>query len=128
MNSDLQAPVSDVEIYKAAKQLGGLKAPGEDGFSGIFYQKYWHVVGASVCKVVRSFFETGEMLQNLNKTFGHINPQNFFSGDLNPFPTNQPLQFYIQDHLKGIDEQSYLPATIRFYPWPSNSRLHGGCS
>ncbi|PWA45368.1 hypothetical protein CTI12_AA518500 [Artemisia annua] len=36
MNSDLQAPVTDAEIYKAAKQLGGLKAPGEDGFSGIF--------------------------------------------------------------------------------------------
>ncbi|PWA38855.1 hypothetical protein CTI12_AA577620 [Artemisia annua] len=27
MNSDLQAPVTDAEIYRASKQLGGLKAP-----------------------------------------------------------------------------------------------------
>nr|GEY55606.1 inositol phosphorylceramide glucuronosyltransferase 1 [Tanacetum cinerariifolium] len=32
MKSHLQALVADVEIHKAAKQLGGLKAPGENGF------------------------------------------------------------------------------------------------
>ncbi|GJV60623.1 reverse transcriptase [Tanacetum coccineum] len=34
MNLKLQACVSSEEIHRATKQLGGLKAPGEDGFSG----------------------------------------------------------------------------------------------
>ncbi|GJS94302.1 reverse transcriptase [Tanacetum coccineum] len=40
MNIHLQSPITDSEIHKTTKQFGGLKAPGEDGFPGMFYQKY----------------------------------------------------------------------------------------
>ncbi|PWA71655.1 reverse transcriptase [Artemisia annua] len=66
INNKLQTRVSTEEIYRATKQLGGLKAPGEDGFSSIFYHKYWHLVGDSVCKAISYFFETGHMLPKIN--------------------------------------------------------------
>lgn len=40
MNHSLLAPVSLQEVQDAVFQLGALKAPGPDGYSGIFYQCY----------------------------------------------------------------------------------------
>ncbi|KAF7820595.1 reverse transcriptase [Senna tora] len=40
-NSSLCKPVSVEEVKAAAFELGGLKAPGPDGFSGIFYHHSW---------------------------------------------------------------------------------------
>ncbi|PWA82877.1 reverse transcriptase [Artemisia annua] len=68
MNSHLQALVTDVLLQKDAKQLGGLKAPCEDGFSSIFYHELWPLVGALICNTVRSFFKTCDMPPKLNKT------------------------------------------------------------
>lgn len=75
MNLKLQAHVSTEEIHRATKQLGGLKAPDEDGFSGIFYHKYWHLVGNYVCKAISYFFETGHMLPEINKTLVVLIPK-----------------------------------------------------
>ena len=41
----LNRPFSPEEIKEAAFQIGPLKAPSIDGMPGIFYQKFWHVVG-----------------------------------------------------------------------------------
>ncbi|PWA85745.1 Myc-type, basic helix-loop-helix (bHLH) domain-containing protein [Artemisia annua] len=68
MNLSLEAPVSDSEIHKAVMQLGALKAPRKDGFPGLFFQRYWHIVSNSVIKVVRQVFENGVMPSSLNKT------------------------------------------------------------
>lgn len=40
MNWCLIGDISREEVKKAAFELGAKKAPGPDGFSGIFYQKY----------------------------------------------------------------------------------------
>ncbi|XP_068340019.1 uncharacterized protein [Pyrus communis] len=56
MNEALIAPVMDDEIKDAAVQMGGLKAPGPDGFQGIFYQSYWEIVRADVSALVRELF------------------------------------------------------------------------
>ena len=40
MNVMLSAPVSAEEIRKAAFNIKGSNAPGEDGLTGIFYQKF----------------------------------------------------------------------------------------
>ncbi|KAF7146701.1 hypothetical protein RHSIM_Rhsim04G0051600 [Rhododendron simsii] len=49
------------EIEAAVREMGSLKAPGPenqpDGFSGVFFQKYWDQVKDSVCSVVKDFFE-----------------------------------------------------------------------
>ncbi|XP_028095770.1 uncharacterized protein LOC114293006 [Camellia sinensis] len=68
MNYDLTRPFCDEEIKSAAFQLGAFKAPGPDGFPGFFYQNYWDEVGGSVCTAVRSFFNGGYILRELNQT------------------------------------------------------------
>ncbi|XP_068323434.1 uncharacterized protein [Pyrus communis] len=44
MNAELIKPVSEAEIKEATYQMGGMKAPGLDGFQGIFYHSYWDII------------------------------------------------------------------------------------
>lgn len=48
ININLLADVTDEEIRKATLDLGGIKASDPNGFSGIFYQHHWDLVGHSV--------------------------------------------------------------------------------
>ncbi|GJX63888.1 reverse transcriptase [Tanacetum coccineum] len=75
MSLQLEAPVLQVEIDKVVKDLGAHKAPGEDGFPGIFFQKYWHIVGDTVSKAIQQFFDHGIMPQSLNKTLVVLLPK-----------------------------------------------------
>lgn len=68
MNQSLTAQVSNVEINEAAFQLGALKALGPDGFSSIFYHKFWDIVGTDVCLAINHFFTEGFLLRKLNTT------------------------------------------------------------
>lgn len=47
------------EIKLATFQMGPYKAPGPDGFSGVFFQSYWKTVGDSICNVVQEFLTEG---------------------------------------------------------------------
>ena len=46
------------------------KAPGPDGMSPFFFQKYWHIVGPDVTGVVLSVLHFGRSLKKMN--FTHI--------------------------------------------------------
>ncbi|KAL1206717.1 hypothetical protein V5N11_027276 [Cardamine amara subsp. amara] len=45
MNRRLTAIVTREEIRRPAFDIDGSSAPGADGMTGTFYQKYWSVVG-----------------------------------------------------------------------------------
>lgn len=68
MNRRLVRQVSDSEIWKAVEQLRTLKAPGKDGFPGLFFHKYWNIFGPQVCASLRNFFETGYLPPSINVT------------------------------------------------------------
>lgn len=68
MNNALTAPISVEEIKKAAMSVDGGSAPGEDGLTGSFYQKYWSIVGPALTTEVLRFFETAIMPQGWNHT------------------------------------------------------------
>lgn len=68
MNEALTRPVSTDEIKAAAFGVKGRSAPGEDGLTGLFYQKYWHIVGLKVISDVQSFFETAVIPESWNHT------------------------------------------------------------
>ncbi|CAB4268374.1 unnamed protein product [Prunus armeniaca] len=74
-NASLIKPVSDTEIVEAVKALHPTKSPGPDGFTGSFYQHYWEVIGADVIMAVKSFFETGRMSREINRTFIFLIPK-----------------------------------------------------
>ncbi|KAM5583543.1 hypothetical protein ABKV19_003435 [Rosa sericea] len=68
MNVDLVAPISLEEVRDATFQLGALKAPGPDGFPGLFYHKYWRIVNDVVWETSKDFNAGRIRLHKLNKT------------------------------------------------------------
>ncbi|KAA3454784.1 reverse transcriptase [Gossypium australe] len=47
-NRYLMKPYTQEEIWNALTSMGATKAPGEDSFPTIFFQKLWHIVGEEV--------------------------------------------------------------------------------
>ncbi|KAB2601993.1 hypothetical protein D8674_002998 [Pyrus ussuriensis x Pyrus communis] len=68
MNEALIAPVTDEEIKAAAGNMGGLKAPGPDGFQGVFYQTYWEIVKEGVSALVRDLIQDAAGSSLINQT------------------------------------------------------------
>lgn len=68
MNSCLTRPVTAEEIKKAAFDVKGSSAPGEDGLTGIFYQRFWHIVGPGLVAEIQEFFRSSVMPEGWNHT------------------------------------------------------------
>ncbi|CAL9018242.1 unnamed protein product, partial [Prunus brigantina] len=56
------------EIKEAAMQIGGLKAPGPNGYQGIFFHKYWDTIYDEVRGITEDFFLNNQSLGALNIT------------------------------------------------------------
>ena len=52
MNESLTRVFTREEVVTTLKQIHPTKAPGPDGMSAIFYQRYWDIVGSSVTNMV----------------------------------------------------------------------------
>ncbi|XP_068339108.1 uncharacterized protein [Pyrus communis] len=68
MNAALIAPVTEEEIKEATMQMGALKAPGPDGFQGIFYHTYWEIVREDISALIKDLLQESEGTGRLNLT------------------------------------------------------------
>lgn len=57
MNAAMTRTITREEVKEAVYQMGPLKAPGSDGFPGLFYQKYWSIVSEMCSRQLRGFLK-----------------------------------------------------------------------
>jgi hypothetical protein len=53
---DLDAPFTQEEIGAIIKEMPSEKAPGPDGFIGLFYKKCWPVIKEDLTQAISSFY------------------------------------------------------------------------
>lgn len=68
MNEQLTKKFQKEEIIQAISQMHLTKAPGPDGMSAMFYQKYWDIIGEDVSNIILNTLNANASLTNLNKT------------------------------------------------------------
>ncbi|XP_056850940.1 uncharacterized protein LOC130500203 [Raphanus sativus] len=68
MNESLTAPVTEWEIKLALFAMHPEKAPGPDGMTALFYQKFWDIVKDDLTLMVNKFLTEGIMPDGLNET------------------------------------------------------------
>ena len=54
---ELSAPFSDKEVESVIKEMPSDRAPGPDGFSGLFIKKCWGIIKDDFLALVRDFFQ-----------------------------------------------------------------------
>ncbi|XP_048613313.1 uncharacterized protein LOC125587176 [Brassica napus] len=68
INADLTAPVTEWEVKLALFAMHPEKAPGPDGMTALFYQKFWDIVKDDLTRMVNQFLFDGTMAHGLNDT------------------------------------------------------------
>ena len=68
INEGLTAPVTEWEVKLALFAMHPEKAPGPDGMTALFYQKFWDIVKDDLTRMVNQFLFEGTMAQGLNDT------------------------------------------------------------
>ncbi|KAG7549361.1 Reverse transcriptase domain [Arabidopsis thaliana x Arabidopsis arenosa] len=68
MNQQLTKAVTEQEIYNAVFSINGESAPGPDGFTALFFQKYWSVVKLQIIEEIQGFFNSGVLPEEWNHT------------------------------------------------------------
>ncbi|VVA38287.1 PREDICTED: reverse mRNAase, partial [Prunus dulcis] len=61
-----------VEVKEAVFQMGGMKAPGPNGFQGMFYQTYWDTILAEVHGTMKDFFEIQDNIILAHEVFHYL--------------------------------------------------------
>ncbi|KAL9663550.1 hypothetical protein QQ045_018939 [Rhodiola kirilowii] len=71
----LVRPFTTEEVKEAMFQLGPTKAPGVDGFSAIFYHKFWDLVKREVFRCDLDFLNRGSLDRVINETLITLVPK-----------------------------------------------------
>ncbi|KAB2628955.1 hypothetical protein D8674_033750 [Pyrus ussuriensis x Pyrus communis] len=68
MNATLCSPISDLEIKEAIFNMSGFKAPGPDGFQGIFFHSFWDIIATEIHGIVAECLVEEGCLSQINST------------------------------------------------------------
>lgn len=65
----------ETDVKNAVMEMAPLKAPGPDGLHVVFYQKMWNIIGKSVFKMTKDFFDTSKLTEGMNDTIITLIPK-----------------------------------------------------
>ncbi len=68
MKDSLLSPFSREEVRSALFQMSPSKAPGPDGMTALFFQKYWNIVGLNVTDAMLDCLNSRRLLGSINFT------------------------------------------------------------
>jgi len=71
----LTKPFDLKEIEQVIKEMPTHKAPGPDGFNGLFLKKCWHIISADFIRLVHEFHAGMVQLENLNDAYITLIPK-----------------------------------------------------
>lgn len=66
-NMELMKEFLAEEVFETVKDMGPLKATGNDGFPAFFFQKYWHLVGRDVVDFYLDVLNQEREIHYINK-------------------------------------------------------------
>jgi hypothetical protein len=72
----ISAPFTKEEIDNVVKQMPTDKAPGPDGFNGMFFKKCWHIIKQDIYLLCNDFFSGEVSLQAINSSYITLIPKN----------------------------------------------------
>ncbi|XP_071923241.1 uncharacterized protein [Coffea arabica] len=75
MNKDLTKKVDEIEIKNAFFSMDPNKAPGNDGMSPLFFQKFWSLIKKDLVNAIQGFFHHGVILKAINHTVISLIPK-----------------------------------------------------
>ncbi|XP_027156752.1 uncharacterized protein LOC113757854 [Coffea eugenioides] len=75
MNDKLTKEVMEDEIDDALFSMNPEKAPGQDGMTPMFFQKFWSSIKSDIILAIKAFFHSGLMLKSINHTVISLIPK-----------------------------------------------------
>uniref|UniRef100_A0A803P912 Reverse transcriptase n=1 Tax=Cannabis sativa TaxID=3483 RepID=A0A803P912_CANSA len=67
-NEYLTAPFTKDEVLQAMRAIHPHKAPGNDGMPGLFYRKFWPIIGEEVNTACLGILNEGKSVEDINDT------------------------------------------------------------
>ncbi|XP_073363314.1 uncharacterized protein [Aegilops tauschii subsp. strangulata] len=72
---ELSLPFSDEEINRVLKELPVDRAPGLDGFNGMFAKRCWPIIETDFLRMIQDFYEGKLSLENINASLITLIPK-----------------------------------------------------
>jgi hypothetical protein len=67
-HSSLADDFMEKEVHEAIKGMPSGKAPGPDGFTGLFFKSCWHIIKEDLIRVIVLFFPTSTPRTSIGST------------------------------------------------------------
>jgi hypothetical protein len=122
-NATICEKPTEQEIFMALSEMGSTKAPGPDGFTVLFYKKYWYIVKEEVLSSIWDFFENNNLLKEQNHTFIALVPKKLGASSVHQFrPISLCNVIYKviskiwRTGLKDYCITSFLHSNLHLYP------------
>ena len=68
-------PFTKEEMDRTDKEMPIDKAPGPDGFNGLFFKKCWHIICSDFYQLVADFHAGIAKLENMNSSYITLMPK-----------------------------------------------------